>query len=153
MWYLKENPALADTKTFPEQDRLTETYRLTKVSRDLCAFQVLFMDIAKPVGMSFKDITERYDKHFGLPTTEMEKQMKEVVQKIPQAQNYPEWFALIKLPVPNKSQFAAMLAKTVESASTKDGYFDKGKGRGGNNTNNRGGYNNNQGGRGRGRGY
>jgi len=142
MWYLRQNAALS--KTIDEDTRLGETFRLTQVSRDLCAFQVLFLDIARPAKMNIKEVCERYDKNFGLPTDQMETEMREAVKKLKAVKNYSDWYEVIKLIFPGKSQLNQILMNSVESASKKDGYFDKSgssRGRGGNNN------------RGRGRGY
>jgi hypothetical protein len=80
MWYKRENAQLGDPKAVDAAKRLSETFRLTKVSRDLCAFQVLFLDIAKPKGMDFAAICARYDANYGLPTAEMETEMKNAVK-------------------------------------------------------------------------
>ncbi len=57
MWYLNEQPSLAnvdDAKV--NATRIEDTFRLTKVSRDLLAFQVLFLDIARPKELTLKQV-------------------------------------------------------------------------------------------------
>ena len=147
MWYLREKKELGNATGVDEEVRLSETFRLTKVSRDLLAFQVLFLDIAKPKEMDFAQISARYDANYGLPTEQMEKEMKDAVKKIKEIKSYPEWFAIIKVPLPGKSQLAGILVKSVQSAATKDGYFDK---PGGNRGGGGGGRGGGRGGRGRG---
>lgn len=57
MWYLKEQPNLAKTDDAAvNARRFEDTFRLTKVSRDLLAFQVLFLDIAKPKDLSLQQV-------------------------------------------------------------------------------------------------
>jgi len=146
MWYLKEQPALSDTRQ-KGQSRLDDTFRLTKVSRDLLAFQVLFLEIAKPPQLNKKQIEERYDNNFGMPTPDMEKAMKEAVKKIKAVKDYKEWYAIIGLPYPDN--FADVLCNVVETAANTQGYNHSGGGggRGG------GGGGRGGGGRGRGRGH
>jgi uncharacterized membrane protein YgcG len=142
MWYLKENASLADTKN--NSTRLPETFRLTEVSRNLLAFQVLFLDIARPSGMKLKEITDRYDTNFGQPTTEMETAMKAAgilnalvvylsfpVKQIKAVKDYPSWFKIIKVEYPGDEKFATILANSVDAAQGKQGYFQGGGGGGG----------------------
>eukprot|EP01114_Cavostelium_apophysatum_P017645 TRINITY_DN5298_c0_g1_i3.p1 TRINITY_DN5298_c0_g1~~TRINITY_DN5298_c0_g1_i3.p1 ORF type:complete len:308 (-),score=114.98 TRINITY_DN5298_c0_g1_i3:41-964(-) len=139
MWYLKEKPTLANTKDANvNAGRLADTFRLTKVSRDLLASIVLFLDIARPAGMSIEKVVERYDQNYGMPTADMEKEMKVAVQKIKAIKGYPEWFEVIKIKYPGDEKFGQILASSVDRAQTKDGYFysNAGGNRGG-----RGGYN------------
>jgi len=154
MWYLKENSSLSNPNT-PVETRLSETFRLTQVSRDLCAFQVLFLDIAKPKTMTLEEVTKRYDENCGLPTAAMESEMKEAVKKIKATKNYNDWFNVIKIPTPSKQGLSDILAKSVECASTKDGYYQKGGGggRGGGGGGGRGGGRGGRGGGGRGNRY
>lgn len=57
MWYLKENGSLIQTSNADvNKTRLKETFRLTQVSRDLLAFQVLFLDVARPKELSLKEV-------------------------------------------------------------------------------------------------
>jgi hypothetical protein len=147
MWYLRENSSLRETKS-RVPNRLTETFNRTTVSRNLLAFQVLFLDIARPAGMSLQEIAARYDANNGIPTREMEDAMKAAVQQIKNIRNYEEWFRVIKVDYPGDGQLEEWLTKSVASALTKDGYHDKpggGGGRGGHN--NRGGYRGGRGGR------
>lgn len=59
MWYLKENPALANTADANlDKIRAQETFRLTQVSRDLTAFQVLFLDIARPKELTVQQVNK-----------------------------------------------------------------------------------------------
>ncbi len=145
MWYLRQNASLGNAKGVSEDTRLAETFRLTQVSRDLCAFQVLFLDVARPSKMTIKEVCERYDANYGLPTEAMEAEMKEAVKKLKAVATYQNWFEVIKIPFPGKAKLNEMLIQSVESASKKDGYFDKSGGRGNNNDRGRG-----RGGRGRG---
>jgi len=149
MWYLKDNPSLANTKdSTVNASRGTETFRRTEVSRNLLAFQVLFLDIARPQGLSLKDVQGRYEGNYGFPTEEMQVALKEAVKKIKSIKNYNDWFSVIKVKVPSDEELKNWLISSVESASKKDGYFDKkgGGGRGG------GGRGGGGGGGGRGRG-
>lgn len=131
MWYLKENPSLGNTSDSISADtRLKETFRLTKVSRDLCVFQVLFLDIARPSSLTIPQIIERYDKNNGLPTLEMEQSLKQVLKTIQSISNYEEWFKAIKVPYPGQEKFNSILKTSVDSASNKEGYFMKSGGRG-----------------------
>jgi hypothetical protein len=58
MWYLKEQPSLAKVDN-PQVNatRFEDTFRLTKVSRDLLAFQVLFLDVARPKELTLEQVT------------------------------------------------------------------------------------------------
>jgi hypothetical protein len=83
MWYLEENPSLANVADVGvDKVRAQETFRLTQVSRDLTAFQVLFLDIARPKELNLKQVADRYDKNNGLPTEAMETEMAAAVAKI-----------------------------------------------------------------------
>jgi len=83
MWYVKDDPSLGDTtNSSSNSKRITETFRRTEVSRNLLAFQVLFLDIARPAGMKLQEVQERYESNFGLPTPEMDVALKEAVKKI-----------------------------------------------------------------------
>jgi len=151
MWFLKEQPSLArvsDAKV--NATRLDDTFRLTKVSRDLLAFQVLFLDIARPKELSLKEVAERYDNNYGLPTEQMENDMKSAVAKIKTVANYPEFFKIIKVPTPPKEKFMEMLISSINTAGTTDGYYQKdGGGRGGGGRGGGGGGGGRGGGRGR----
>lgn len=142
MWYLREEPSLKNTQN-RNPNRLQDTFRLTSVSRNLLAFQVLFLEIAKPKGATLQEIAARYDANNGLPTPEMEAALKDAVKKIKDITNYEQWFQIIKVDYPGDAKMSEWLEKSVDSAMKKDGYFDKSGGGGG-----RGGYNNNRGGRG-----
>lgn len=137
MWYLKENPSLA-SKDMSIDERLSETFRLTKVSRDLLSFQTLFLDIARPSKMTRDEVKKRYDDNYGMPTSQMETQIKEAVKLIKEVKDYPAWFKIINVTLPTKPQLSDILWKSVETASTKDGYFDKRRGSEGSRGGNRG---------------
>ena len=60
MWYIKENPALANVADAGvDAVRAQETFRLTQVSRNLTAFQVLFLDIARPKELNLQKVRRR----------------------------------------------------------------------------------------------
>lgn len=123
MWYLKEDSRLADITC--NNHRLSDTFRYTEVSRNLLAFQVNFLDAAKPSHLSLEDITKLYASTFGLPTKEMEERMKTSLQQIKQAKNYQDWFQLIKVPYPGEKELIDWLIRAVQEASQKDGYYDR----------------------------
>ena len=55
--------------------------------------QVLFLDIAQPPDMTRKQIIERYDAHFGFPTSDMVSKMKEACDVIKNKMaTYNDWF-------------------------------------------------------------
>jgi len=150
MWYVRDNPSLANTEDDSvNKNRINDTFNKTEVSRNLLAFQVLFLDIAKPPNMSLQQVQERYEAHYGLPSAEMETALKEAVKTIKTIKNYPDWFKVIKIPVPAEKKMLDILIDSVEAAMQKDGYFDKGKG-GGRGGGGRGGGKGRGGGRGRG---
>jgi hypothetical protein len=54
LWYVKDH-ALADVNNSPvNHARVEDAFHLTKVSRDLIAFQVLFFDIARPSNLTLE---------------------------------------------------------------------------------------------------
>jgi hypothetical protein len=58
MWYVQDNPSLANVADAGvDKVRAQETFRLTQVSRDLTAFQVLFLDIARPKELNLQKVT------------------------------------------------------------------------------------------------
>ncbi len=131
MWYLKDFPGLQHSSVKPKE-RLETTFKATKISRDLLAFQVSFLEIAKPPNMAIADICTRYDQLYGMPTKEMEEKLKEHVKKITQLANYEEWFQWIDVKPPDDDDMAKWLWDSVVAASTKQGYFfDQKKGGGG----------------------
>eukprot|EP00026_Physarum_polycephalum_P005749 Phypoly_transcript_05787.p1 GENE.Phypoly_transcript_05787~~Phypoly_transcript_05787.p1 ORF type:complete len:549 (+),score=109.53 Phypoly_transcript_05787:167-1813(+) len=153
MWVLKDAPALANlADAGVDKVRAQETFRLTQVSRDLTAFQVLFLDIARPKELPLQKVAERYDANNGLPTEDMEAQMSAAVKRIKgsEIKSYQDWFALIKVPCPPPDKLLELLKSSVSTAATLDGYSMKGGGGGG-----RGGGGGGRGGGrgGRGRGY
>ena len=58
----------------------------------MLTFQVLFLDIAMPEKMTRKQILQRYDDNYGLPTDEMVLQMKQACEKIENMKTYDDWF-------------------------------------------------------------
>ena len=57
MWYSKEQPGLADINdATANRTRVEDTFRLTKVSRDLIAFQVLFLEVARPKNLTLEQV-------------------------------------------------------------------------------------------------
>jgi len=136
MWYLRTNSELSNINSpAVKNKRATETFRLTQISRDLLAFQVLFLDIARPIEMHIGQVFDRYNANYGLPTAEMETTLKTACQKIKTYLNYAEWFTIIKVnPVPSNEQLVLWLEKSVTAALSKEGYNDAGgggRGRGG----------------------
>lgn len=91
MWYVKEDAKLGFLDT-DKAYRIKHTFERTAVSRKLLAFQVLFLDIAMPKGVSRGDLVKRYDGNLGFPTTDMLKQMKESFQKLENVKSYKDWF-------------------------------------------------------------
>jgi len=124
MWYVKDCPELADLRASGSL-RIDETFRLTKVSRELLVFQVQFLDIAKPTAMNLKQICEKYDSNYGLPTTEMEAAMKGTVKLIKKICNFREWFEAIKIPPLTNNELVDWLIDSVKSAQSKPGYYRK----------------------------
>lgn len=70
--------------------------------------------------------------------------MKAAVAKIKTVQAYPDYFNIIKVPLPPKEKFLELLIDNVRTAATLDGYYFKNDGGSG-----RGGYGGGRGGRGR----
>lgn len=131
-WYLKDAPQLGNTKdNNVNATRTAQTFKFTEVSRNLVAFQALFVDVAKPAGMSLKQVADRYDATNGQPSAAMQAQMKEAVRSIRACKNYGEWYKLMRLPAPSEDELCKILCASVESASTKEGYSGGGGGGGG----------------------
>jgi len=134
MWYVKTKPSLGDTKDASvDKTRAQDTFNLTKVSRDLLAFQVLFLDIARPKALTLEQVAQRYDENHGLPTEDMETQMAAAVKRIKgdEIKNYSDWFNIIKVACPPPDKVLDLLKTSVTTAATLDGYYNRGGGGGG----------------------
>jgi len=124
MWYVKDCASLGDlnnNKGIPF--RLEETFRLTKVSRDLLAFQVKFLDIAKPGKKKLAEVCDLYDSNYGFPTDDMESAIVNGVSVMKKISNYKEWFTAIKYPPLSENELANWLTDSVKSAQSKEGYY------------------------------
>ncbi|XP_069110768.1 uncharacterized protein [Argopecten irradians] len=121
MWYVKEDSQLGFLDT-DKKIRVPETFNRTQVSRKLLAFQVLFLDIAMPKGMSKEAMKKRYDDNMGFPTNEMVANMKSCIQKISDAKNYQDWFKVVNLKPPTDDEVNTRLLAAVKYAIYTDGY-------------------------------
>ncbi|XP_033761678.1 LOW QUALITY PROTEIN: uncharacterized protein LOC117343441 [Pecten maximus] len=121
MWYVKEDSRLGFLDT-DKKVRVPETFSRTQVSRKLLAFQVLFLEIAMPKGMSRDAMKKRYDDNMGFPTDEMVANMKTSVQKINDAKTYQDWFKVVNLKPPTDDEVNDRLLAAVKYAIYTNGY-------------------------------
>jgi len=126
MWYLKDHPQLGDPK-LDQTERLERTFTSTKISRQLAAFQVRFLDIARK-GVNLQEIEKRYAANCGLPTEQQEVELKEACARIKSMKNYQEFFEIIKLQFPGSARLARNLWTSVNNASRKPAYHMRGGG-------------------------
>ncbi|CAL1528472.1 unnamed protein product [Lymnaea stagnalis] len=123
MWYIKDDSLLRNLEISKEY-RITGTFKHTAVSRNILAFQVVFLDVAMPENMSRADIIQRYDDNWGFPTRTMVNQMKEVCKKIKNdVTSYADWFEMLKLPVPTDEELFQSFIKAVKEANSTRGYY------------------------------
>ncbi|OWF55027.1 uncharacterized protein LOC110465163 [Mizuhopecten yessoensis] len=121
MWYVKDDSQLGFLDT-DKKIRIKETFERTQVSRKLLAFQVLFLDIAMPKGMSRDAMKKRYDDNMGFPTNQMVANMKISIQKIGDAKTYQDWFKVVNLEPPTDDEIYNRLVASVKYAIYTNGY-------------------------------
>ncbi|XP_076436987.1 uncharacterized protein LOC143276386 [Babylonia areolata] len=122
MWFVKDDAKLGYLDTAADY-RLQHTFTRTEVSRKILAFQVLFLDIALPGSLKRKQIIERYDAHFGFPTTEMVAAMKDACDVIKNKMaTYDDWFKVLKLKPWPKDELFQKLVEALRFSILHDGY-------------------------------
>lgn len=140
MWYLKDHPKLGHPNA-EKSYRLSTTFDATAVSQKLIAFQVIFLDVAMPSGMSIEDVKERYDKNNGFPTEDMVREMQARFKGLEDARSYEKWFTVLNMRSPTEDGIFNILRKSVAYAQeTKGYYFDNNR----NNRNQSGKYDRNK---------
>lgn len=124
MWYLKEDSTLANP-TIDKNYRLSKTFQATSVSQKLIAFQVIFLDVAMPTGVSISEVKERYDNNNGFPTEKMVKEMQSRFKGLEDATDYEKWFTVLNMKCPTTDGIFNLLKKSVQYAQETKGYhFD-----------------------------
>uniref|UniRef100_A0A0B7AYE5 Uncharacterized protein n=1 Tax=Arion vulgaris TaxID=1028688 RepID=A0A0B7AYE5_9EUPU len=122
MWYLKDDPELGKIDNSQEY-RLENTFKHTRVSRNLLAFQVVFLDIALPANMTHNQIIQRYDENWGFPTKSMITLMKAECHKINNEINtYADWYRILGLQLPTDDEIYKSLVDAVMYAKTNRAY-------------------------------
>ncbi|CAG5136313.1 unnamed protein product [Candidula unifasciata] len=122
MWFIKDDPVLKDD-SIDKEYRLENTFKRTSVSRNLLAFQVIFLDIAWPESMSRDQIIQRYDDNWGFPTKDMVTRMKTECHKISnEIHTYADWYTVVNLPVPSDDEIFESLVDALLFATTTHGY-------------------------------
>lgn len=126
MWYVRTDPSLAKLNT-PMDHRLSRTFELTSVSRNLLAFQVTFLRIAKPPGMSKADVLKRYEDNLGFPTSDMVQQLKGAFIRINNdVTRFDHWYKVIGVAVPTQAQLYDQLKASVKKHNEGNYYRNNG---------------------------
>lgn len=125
MWYIKDDPVLKQ-HDIDKEYRLNNTFMRTSVSRNLLAFQVVFLDIAWPENMTRDQIIQRYDENWSFPTKAMITEMQTECHKInKEIHTYADWYRILNLPVPSDDEIYQSLEDALLYALTTDGYHFK----------------------------
>lgn len=133
MWYVKDSPALGNSNISPN-DRIGRVFTATKISRDLAAFQIKFLNVALAAGTS--GAWSNYEKTCGQPTVDQVDQLKDFVRTtLPNVKSFADWYGLIGLPVPDDLDLAKQLMSFVDACRNRSSYWP-------NNNGNNGGRNN-----------
>lgn len=165
MWNLRADGGLANNLT--AADRLARTFAVTEVSRNLLAFQLVFLALAT-TGATGADAAGKREEEVaaehlhGFPTDDQTERLRSSVKQIrTETSDYAQWYERIGVEYAGDTATAEMLWGCVTRAATLDGYNDNRRGGngggnrrggGGGDGGGRRGNNRGNGGRGRGRG-
>ena len=130
LWIIKEYPYLRHVdanyadKNFVNNQRLNDSFKATKTSKNLIMFHVYFLTkIARPDGRSLDDIVSNYDLHFGRPTIQMKEDLQQHCKKVLNVSTWPQYFSMISMKIPSPKYLTFVLNQSIVNSSRKGYHY------------------------------
>lgn len=120
LWTLKAHPELARWSPSDDTSRLAKTYEATHVSNHLLMFHHYFLhQVARPAGLSLRQVRELLNARFGKPTWAMKEALLREVKRIRSFADWGSFFVYVGVRPPAEPTLLEWLHRAQDNSARK----------------------------------